>query len=117
MKELHLKAIKAYIEMLTIHIDTKTMDADFHEETEDFYEKLFEVAHLIWEKHVDLWSHISESSLEDKKVQANNIIKSLREDIEKYAKDNDISLWTEDLLWSLANQLETIEGTSKAFLN
>ncbi|MDP2395834.1 MAG: hypothetical protein Q8M44_02870 [bacterium] len=54
MKELHLKAIKAYIEMLTIHIDTKTSDVEFHKETESFYESLFEVAHKIGEKHVDL---------------------------------------------------------------
>ena len=35
------KALKAYLEMLEIHIDTKTTDIVFHEKTQDFYEKLF----------------------------------------------------------------------------
>jgi hypothetical protein len=47
MKDLYLKAIKAYIEMLEIHIDTKTKDLLFHEKTADFYEKLFDTAHQI----------------------------------------------------------------------
>ncbi|MFC1797789.1 hypothetical protein ACFLY2_01030 [Patescibacteria group bacterium] len=47
MKDLHEKAIKAYIDMLTIHIDTKTTDSTFHEKTEGFYDTLFEVAHTI----------------------------------------------------------------------
>jgi len=47
MKELFQKAIKAYIDMLTIHIDTKTTDVVFHKETEKFYETLFDVAHEI----------------------------------------------------------------------
>ena len=116
MKELHLKAIKAYIEMLTVHIDTKTTDALFHKETEVFYETLFEVAHKIWEKYVDLWWKISESSLEDKKNQAHKIIQNLRKDIEDYEKNNQVSLWTQDLLWTLASDLENIEWTSKGFI-
>lgn len=116
MKELHLKAIKAYLEMLSIHIDTKTSDADFHKNTESFYEALFEVAHKLWEKYVDLWGKLSESSLEEKKMKANSIIENIRKEIENYKENNKVSLWTEDLLWSLANSLENIEWTSKAFL-
>jgi len=40
----------------------------------------------------------------------------IRFEIESYHKDNEITLWTEDLLWSLANDIEDIEGSSKAFL-
>jgi len=116
MKNLHQKAIEAYIEMLEIHIDTKTTDAEFHKETEEFYETLFEVAHKIWEKHVDLWWKLSEKTLDEKKQRANTIISNMRKDIESYHKDNEITLWTEDLLWSLANDIEDIEGSSKAFL-
>gem|GEM_PF-1757173 len=47
MKELYQKALKAYLEMLEIHIDTKTTDVVFHEKTGDFYEKLFSIAHSI----------------------------------------------------------------------
>ncbi|MDR1988385.1 MAG: hypothetical protein LBQ24_06795 [Candidatus Peribacteria bacterium] len=45
--ELHEKAIKAYIEMLQIHITTKTVDTTFHKATEDFYTTLFNVLHKI----------------------------------------------------------------------
>lgn len=116
MKNLHEKAIKAYIDMLTIHIDTKTTDSTFHEKTEEFYETLFEVAHTIWEKHVDLWWSLLETSLDDKMKKANNIILNLRKEIENYKDNNNVSLWTEDLLWSLANNLESAEWTSRSFL-
>jgi hypothetical protein len=47
MKDLYKKVLEAHNKMLEIHIDTKTMEADFHNENEKFYEELFEVAHLI----------------------------------------------------------------------
>ncbi len=47
MNKLHEKALKAYINMLQIHIDTKTSDERFHEMTEGFYEALFKIAHEI----------------------------------------------------------------------
>lgn len=115
MEKLYKKALKAYLEMLEIHIDTKTTDVVFHETTSDFYEKLFEIAHLIWEKHVDLGWNLREDSLVEKKKRANEIIKGLRKDIEEYKENHKISLWTEDLLGSIANDLENIEWTSKGF--
>lgn len=116
MKDLHKKALEAYIKMLTIHIDTKTSDALFHWETEGYYEKLFEVAHRIWEKYVDLDGKLLDKSLDEKKKEANETIKSLIKEIENYKENNEVSLWTEDLLWSLANDLEDIEGSSRAFI-
>jgi len=83
MRDLHLKAIESYIEMLSIHIDTKTSDADFHKSTESFYEALFEVAHRLWEKYVDLWGKLSDTSLEEKKQRVNSIIKNIRKEIDK----------------------------------
>jgi len=116
MNELHLKAIKAYIEMLTIHIDTKTMDTRFHEQTEEFYETLFEVAHKIGEKHVDLGGKLEDSNLEQKQQQAHDIIVNLKKEIESYNKNSEVSLGTEDLLGTLASDLEDAEGSSRAFL-
>lgn len=116
MKNLYKEALKAHNEMLELHIDTKTMWAGFHNESEAFYETLFNVAHQIWEKYVDLGWKLEEEKLEEKKIRANEIISNLRKKVESYAKDNEISLWTEDLLWSLANNLESIEWTSKSFL-
>lgn len=116
MEKLHRKALEAYIEMLSIHIDTKTTDLGFHKETENFYEVLFKVAHDIWEKYVDLGGKLLDSSLEEKKQRANSIISDLRKEIENYKENNKVSLWTEDLLWTLASDLENIEWTSKVFL-
>ncbi len=116
MKELHKKAIQAYLEMLTIHIDTKATDVVFHEKTDVFYNELFEVAHKIWEKYVDLGWKLTDMTLDEKKKRANELIKNLREEIENYKGNNEVTLWTEDLLWSLANSLENIEWTSKWFL-
>ena len=116
MKELHQKALEAYIQMLTLHIDTKTTDPVFHPATEEMYETLFGVAHKIGEKYVDLGGALTDTSLEDKKQAAKDIISHLKADIETYQKDQDITLGTEDLLGSLANSLEDIEGNAKAFL-
>lgn len=116
MKELYQKALKAYLEMLEIHIDTKTTDLLFHEKTWDFYEKLFDVAHQIWERYVDLDWNLRNDSLEEKKKRANEIISNLKKEIEVYQAKNDLTLWTDDLLWGLADELEDIEWTSKAFL-
>lgn len=117
MKNLYKKALESYIEMLNIHIDTKTTDVVFHKETEWFYEMLFDVAHSLWEKYVDLGWNLDGVSLMDKKKRANEIIKSLKEEIETYKENNDISLGTEDMLGSLANSLEDAEWTSRWFLN
>lgn len=115
MKELHKKALEAYLEMLEIHISTKTEDTEFHKATEGFYETLFDVAHKIGEKYVDLGGKLSSENLEAKKKKATKLIKEIRKEIEKYAQKEEITLGTEDLLGSLANSLEDIEGTSLSF--
>lgn len=116
MRELHEKALKAYIDMLQIHIDTKTSDERFHEMTEGFYETLFRIAHEIWEKHVDLGGNVLDNSLEDKKKEANKIIVNLRKEIESYVANNDLTLGSEDLFAPFANELESMEWSSRAFL-
>ncbi len=118
MRELYKKALESYIEMLEIHIDTKTEDLLFHRETEVFYDNLFKVAHQIGERYVDLDGKINPSiSLEEKKKKANQIISDLLKEIENYKDNNQISTWTDDLLWGLADELEDIKWTSKWFLN
>jgi len=116
MKDLHKKALAAYLEMLEIHVDTKTTDLVFHEKTRDFYEILFDVAHKIGERYVDLDWSLRTDSLADKKKRVNEIISNLRKDIEMYQEESNSSLWTDDLLGWLADDLEDIEWTSKAFL-
>ena len=116
MKDLHQKALQAYLEMLQIHINTKTSDLVFHEKTADFYEKLFEIAHQIGERYVDLDGQLRDDSLESQKQRAHDIIKSLKTDIENYVENNSLTLGTDDLLWGLADELEDLQGTSKAFI-
>lgn len=116
MKELYLKALKSYIEVLEIHIDTKTTDVVFHEKTWEFYEKLFNIAHQIGEKYIDLDWELRNDSIDTKKKRVNEIISNLKKDIESYQKNNDLTLWTEDLFWWIANELEDIEWTSKWFI-
>lgn len=116
MKDLFKKALNAYIDMLEIHIDTKTTDVVFHEKTAEFYEQLFSVAHKIGERYVDLDGTLLSTSLEEKKKRANEIISSLRKEIEKYEAIDWTTLWTKDLLWWLADDLEDIEWTSKGFI-
>ena len=116
MKNLYKKALEAHNAMLEIHIDTKTKDPIFHKATESFYETLFEVTHDLWEKYADLDWTLDNSSLQNKKNKANKIIKELKEELENYKDNNDITLWTEDLLGSLANSLENIQWDSKWFI-
>lgn len=116
MLKLHEKALELYIEMLQIHITTKTMDDTFHKNTERFYEVMFDCAHQIWERYVDLWGSLKEWSIEKLHKRANEIIVEMKKEIEKFNEEWKASFGTEDLLWTLANDLEDIEWTSKCFL-
>jgi hypothetical protein len=41
---------------------------------------------------------------------------NLKKEVEAYNDNEKPSLWLADLLWTLADDLEDIEGTSKSFL-
>lgn len=106
MNELFEKAFQAYTQMLKIHINTKTMDRDFHEATEIFYETLFNAAHKIGEKHVDLGGRLSGENLEQEKALALKTLEDFKKELENFAQNEEISLGTEDVLGSLANDIE-----------
>ncbi len=116
MKDLFKKAMDAYVEMLILHIDTKTMDAEFHEMSARFYETLFNTAHTIGEKYVDLGNKIDKWTLQEKIKLANKLIAEVKVAVEKEEKKKTTSLGTKDLLGTLANDLENIQGTAKSFL-
>ena len=59
---------------------------------------------------------MSSDSLETMRTSASRIITNIKKEIEGYKRNNEVSLWTEDLLWTLASDLENIEWTSKSFL-
>lgn len=116
MNELFEKAFAAYTQMLKIHINTKTMDRDFHEATEAFYDTLFKCAHKIWEKHVDLGGRLSGEKLQEEKELALKTLEDFKKELEEFNTKWNISLWTEDLLWSLANDIEFSVGTAKGYV-
>ena len=114
MNNLYKKLIVAHNKMLQLHIDTKTKDSWVHEATELFYEGLFDVAHKIGERHVDLWGKIESKSLETMEGEIQQIIVDAKNDIEVYNKENNLSIWTQNLLGTLVNDLENMQGNSKA---
>jgi len=124
MKSIYNSSLNLYINVLNIHIKTKTSDVVFHQVTEEFYEKLFDVSHKIGEKIIDLGWKLEFSNIEDSKEKTvwdmkeyvYKGIDSLIKEIENYKKNNEVSLWTEDLLWSIANELEEMRWTAKAFI-
>ena len=117
MKDLHKKALEAYLEMLEIHIDTKSQYSGLHLWTEKYYETMFEIAHKIWERYVDLWGKLRDDSLENKKKRVNELISNLRENIEQYMEEEEITIWTDAMLSWLVDQLEDLEWSSKSFLH
>lgn len=116
MQQLFDTAFAAYTQMLKIHINTKTMNRDFHEATEAFYNTLFEAAHKIGEKHVDLGGRLSGEDLQTEKELALKTLKDFRDELEKYNDTADMSLGTEDLIGSLANDIEFDMGTAKGYV-
>ena len=77
--------LKAYIEVLKIHIGTKTIDRNwnFHTFTEDVYEKLFDVFHLLAERMEDIekWEYTIEDC-EESKQKIYDIIEQIKDKVE-----------------------------------
>ena len=105
MQELFHAAILAYVEMLEIHIDTKTGNEPFHRKTEEFYEWLFDIAHDIWERYVDLWWQLREDS-GNCEVQANKVVEILTLLKSKLEEVEWVSKGTENLIYNHLDKLE-----------
>lgn len=106
MKETYIKILKAYLEMLEIHINTKTIDPIFHQKTQEFYEKLFDIAHNLWERFIDLDWKIRNDSIQEQKTRALELLTQSLKDLEDLNSNWNLSLWTQDLVWWLADELE-----------
>ena len=116
MKEIYIKTIASYLEMLEIHINTKSTDLVFHEKTKEFYEKLFDISHKIWERYVDLDWKLRDDNLESQKKRALEILKNTLNDLEKLNNSWILTLWTQDLVWWLSDELEDIIWNAKSFV-
>lgn len=114
MQELFAAALLAYVEMLEIHIDTKTGNEPFHRKTEWFYEWLFDIAHDIWERYVDLWWHLREDT-GNCEAQANKVVEILMWLKDKLEKVEWVSKWTENLIYNHLDKLEFMIGSAMWF--
>ncbi|UFX82741.1 hypothetical protein [Candidatus Absconditicoccus praedator] len=91
MQKLYKDLLQNYIEMLDIHIDCKQTDMPFHEITEEFYEKLFEIAHEIGERHVDDGGRTRDDSVQDQKQKAASLLSDTVQKLESSLENDDLS--------------------------
>lgn len=105
LEQLYLKALMAYIEMLEIHIDTKTGPEPFHRKTAEFYELLFDVAHELAERHVDLGWQIRKDT-GDCEAQMNRAVAILTELKSALEWAEWMSKGTENLIYAHLDKLE-----------
>ena len=114
MQDLFTKALLAYVEVLELHLDSKTWYEPFHEKTEEMYETLFDIAHEIWERFVDLWGRLR---TDDCMAQANRLVEiltTLKSDIESFEAP---TKWTENLLSGHLDKLEFQIWNATWFVN
>lgn len=107
------KLLKFYIEILKIHIWTKTQDKVFHEFSWEVYKKLFDVFHLISEKFedIDKWEYYC--SLQTSKNRLYDVVEEVKELIDT-EKDKH-STWMDDLIRWLVSDLEWLCWTARWF--
>ena len=105
LEQLYLKALMSYIEMLEIHIDTKTGPEPFHRKTAEFYELLFDVAHELAERHVDLGWQIRKDT-GDCMAQMNRAVAILTELKAELELAEWMSKGTENLIYAQLDKLE-----------
>ncbi len=116
MQNLYKDLLDNYIEMLDIHIDCKQTDMPFHEETEHFYEKLFEIAHELGERHVDDWHRTRTDSLDEQKQRANDIANDTVRKIQDQLESENISIEARQMLEKYLEDAKKIQEWTKKFL-
>lgn len=112
LKQLFGKALLAYVEVLELHIDSKTTDKNFHEVTWDIYETLFDITHTSAEKYIDLWGSLR-SDHWDCKAQWDRLVEiltTIKYDIESLTE---VSPWTKAMLDEQLDNLEFQIGNAK----
>lgn len=108
------RLFQLYKTVLLAHIQTKTTESQFHEKSQEFYELLFEVFHLISEKRVDL--ELDEVKDCDILIQDTyNAIEEAKTIVYDMVKE-DNSIGMDNLLRGLADKLEGACGNSRAFI-
>lgn len=105
--------ITNYIEILKLHVGTKTTDIVLHNFLKDVYELLFVILHDISEKEQDLWLEDS-IDCEEASTDMMEILDSTKEYLESRIKEKN-SAGMDNLLRSLVDKLEWTIGTAKWF--
>lgn len=108
------KLFNLYKRVLLAHIMTKTTNSQFHEKSEEFYDLLFKCFHLISEKEQDIWladAWDCEEHIDD----TYNTLEEAKVIIEARIKQKN-SVWMDNLLRGLADELEWACGNAKAFI-
>lgn len=115
MKELFLKALLTYVEVLEIHIDTKIGNEPFHRKTWEFYEELFNIAHTIWERCVDLWEPLrwDNGNCVEQSNKLLEVLENLKKEIEVFDAP---TKWVDNLLMNHLDSLENIIWSAKGFI-
>lgn len=114
MQEIYVAALLAYIEILEIHIDTKSGNEPLHRKTWEFYEWLFEIAHWLGERHVDLGGHVREDT-GNCDAQASRVVEILLDLKAKLEWMEWLSKWTENLVSGQIDNLECMIGAAMWF--
>ena len=102
----YFKLLDLYVVMLTLHIDVKNKDPEFHEQTEQRYQLLFGVAHQLGERYIDIsdWS-LLEGALELKYEKAVEVLEAAQEilikclDLKK--EDPRVRPMLEEFIWKV----------------
>lgn len=108
LKELYEKAFLAYVEMLEIHIDTKTTSDNLHRKTDNAYRMLFNIAHSIAERYIDLWWTLRQDhwNCNSQSSRAIEILEELKESLSSISSSEEISWWTKTLIDNWLSELE-----------
>lgn len=118
MNELVNAAADAENKLKDIHFSNKCIwDPVFHEYLTGLYDFAFSVRHRIAERMSDLDAPILNKSKEEFRKEAYDIIEWLKVQIEEFIWKDKPTIWTDNLLRWIADELENECGNTRAFLN
>ena len=104
-----------YKNVLLAHINTKTTEPFFHQKSEEMYDLMFKVFHLVSEKRQD--NEIDSSGDCDEHIQTTyDSLNKAKDILEGMVKEKN-SVGMDNLLRSLLDELETACGNARAFIN
>jgi len=101
--------------MTQIHIGVKTVDNLFHKATEAFYLKTFDVVHQIAEKRQDVKAD-KPMDCEIAEQEAYDLLEETK-DILKELIDENTTIWEDNLLRGLYDEVEFECGNARSFID